>query len=175
VKNQTYDICKQAVQQNGYALHYASEERKADRDVVLAAVKQDGTALEFASERLRADRDVVLAAVRKSGSEALYHASEDLKTDREVILAAVRQNGLTLNFASAVLRADKEVVFTSFIYGSGEYLRIVSDELKNDYVNYYDQYEAYLNNEFNRIKSNYKYIDGKYIEFTTWTLTERYI
>ena len=36
----------------------------ADREVVLAAVQQDGDALRYASEELRGDREVVLAAER---------------------------------------------------------------------------------------------------------------
>ena len=41
-----------AVQQNGRALEYASEELRADRELVLAAVRQDGLALEVAEARL---------------------------------------------------------------------------------------------------------------------------
>lgn len=36
-----------------------------DREVVLAAVNENGYALQFASDELRADRDVVLAAVEQ--------------------------------------------------------------------------------------------------------------
>ena len=49
------------VQQDGFALEYASAELRADREVVLAAVQQDGFALGYASAELRADREVVLA------------------------------------------------------------------------------------------------------------------
>ena len=54
----------------------------ADRKFVLAAVsaRQNGRALEFASEDLRADRDVVLAAVRQN-AYALKYASERLRDD----------------------------------------------------------------------------------------------
>ena len=43
-----------AVQQNGRALKYASEELQADREVVLAAVQQNGDALTYASQELQA-------------------------------------------------------------------------------------------------------------------------
>ena len=43
-----------AVQQNGRALKYASEELQADREVVLAAVQQNGEALTYASRELQA-------------------------------------------------------------------------------------------------------------------------
>ena len=43
----------EAVKQDGYALEYASEELRGDREVVLAAVKQNGRALEQASFKLQ--------------------------------------------------------------------------------------------------------------------------
>ena len=52
-----------AVQQAGFALKYASDELRGDREVVLAAVQQDGFALKYASDELRGDREVVLAAL----------------------------------------------------------------------------------------------------------------
>ena len=53
------------VKQNGYALNYASDELKKDREIVLAAVKINGLALEYASDELKKDRDIVLAAVKR--------------------------------------------------------------------------------------------------------------
>ena len=55
-----------AVTQDGYALAYASERLKDDKDVVLAAVTQFNYALACASKRLQDDKDVVLAADRGS-------------------------------------------------------------------------------------------------------------
>ena len=52
-----------AVQQDGDALQYASEELKADKEVMLAAVQQAGQSLLFASEELQA------AAVRLEGAQ----------------------------------------------------------------------------------------------------------
>jgi Domain of unknown function (DUF4116) len=43
-----------AVQQQGWALHIASAELRADREVVLAALEEDGSALAYASAELRA-------------------------------------------------------------------------------------------------------------------------
>ena len=44
-----------AVKQDGYALRFASDELRGDKEVVLAAVKQDGRAFEYASEELRCE------------------------------------------------------------------------------------------------------------------------
>ena len=51
-----------SVQNFGWALLFASNELKADRDVVMAAVRQEGWALRFASNEIQNDREVVNAA-----------------------------------------------------------------------------------------------------------------
>ena len=93
-----------AVKADGMVLKYASEELKADREVVLTAARQNGEVLKHASEELRADREVVLAAVRQNG-RALKHASPEVRADREVVLAAVEQDWEALEYASEELRA----------------------------------------------------------------------
>ena len=52
------------MKQNGEALRYASEELKADKEVVMAAVQRYGSALEYASEALRGDPDIIAAAAQ---------------------------------------------------------------------------------------------------------------
>ena len=83
-----------------------------DREVVLAAVNNDGRALGFASDNLRNDRDVVLAAVRDYGYTLLF-ASPEIRAERDVVLAAVNNYGRALLFASDELRADKELVINA--------------------------------------------------------------
>ena len=53
--------------------------------------------------------EMVLAAVAQNGL-ALEYASRLLKLDRDVVLAAVEQNGAALQFAADHLQADAEVV-----------------------------------------------------------------
>ena len=45
---------------------------------MLEAVKQNGYALDYAADSLKADREVVLAAVKEYGWAALQYASEEL-------------------------------------------------------------------------------------------------
>ena len=75
---------------------------------VLEAVKEDGTKLENASEELRADREVVMAAVRNNGEQSLEFASDNLKGDKEVVLAAVKERSTALDFADDSLKNDPE-------------------------------------------------------------------
>jgi hypothetical protein len=97
-----------AVEQDGMAIKYASDDLKADHEIVLAAVKQDGWALEFASKELRADRVIVLAAV-KHVSWALQYASKELRADREIVIVALKYDGWALQYASKELMADPEI------------------------------------------------------------------
>ena len=48
-----------AVKNEGGALEDASDELKADKDVVMVAVKNDGDALEYASDELQADPEIL--------------------------------------------------------------------------------------------------------------------
>jgi len=119
-----------AVQQYGFALEYAAESFKADRDFVLAAVQQYGFALEYAAESFKADRDFVLAAVQQSGF-ALHYAAESLKADRGIVLAAVQQSGFALHYADESLKADRDVVLAA-VQQNGEALQYAAEPLKAD-------------------------------------------
>ena len=58
----------------------------------MEAVRQDGMALCYASNELKADREIVLEAVRQNDS-ALRYASKELQVDREFVSKRARQNG----------------------------------------------------------------------------------
>ena len=93
--NDKEDVIK-VVSEYAFELVNASDELKADREIVLAAVQNDtyGMALQYASKELKADREIVLTAVqKKSYPSALVYASEDLRADREIVLAAVQTSG----------------------------------------------------------------------------------
>ena len=53
----------QAVAQTGWALEFATEELKGDREIVMRAVSQEGLALKYATEELKCDREIVTLAV----------------------------------------------------------------------------------------------------------------
>ena len=64
-------------QQNGWALEWASEETKGDRELCMAAVAQDGKALQWAGEEMKGDRELCMAAVAQY-ELALAFASKEL-------------------------------------------------------------------------------------------------
>ena len=101
-----------AVIKSGRALKYASEELRADPEVVMAAVKRYGGALEYASDVLKADPEVVMAAVKSYGL-ALMYASPRICGDKDTVILAVKNNCLALQYASEELRNDKEVILAA--------------------------------------------------------------
>ncbi len=118
------------VEENGFALQYASDELRGNKAIVLAAVQESGFALQFANEELKNNKEVVLAAVSKNG-RALGAASEELKNNEEVVLAAVKQDGNAICFASEELRNNEEFLLKA-IQRSCIVFKYVSDELKNN-------------------------------------------
>lgn len=98
--------------QNGWTLDEASQELKADREVVLEAVRTDGRSLRSASKELRANREVVLEAVQHYGWSIEY-ASDELRADKELLLHSVKDDPDNIAFASKDLRElckDKDPV-----------------------------------------------------------------
>ena len=62
--------------------------KNSSREIVLEAVKQEGWALLYASDDLKADREIVLAAIQlrvRSACFVLQFASDELKADPELI------------------------------------------------------------------------------------------
>ena len=49
-----------------WALDYAADSLKADKEVVLAAVKSEGTALRYAADALKADKECVCEGIRST-------------------------------------------------------------------------------------------------------------
>ena len=121
-----FDFCMMAMER-GFNLKFASDEMRANRDVVEKAVSNCGSALEFASAEMHANKELVLLALKtNSGIDrfSLSILTPELRADRDVVLRAVEQCGRDLEFASPELQDDEEVVktaldnFTSFEYVS---------------------------------------------------------
>ena len=54
------EVVMAAIENNGGALQFVeSDELKADKEVVMAAVKNNGYALQFASDELKADPEIL--------------------------------------------------------------------------------------------------------------------
>jgi hypothetical protein len=130
----------------GWLLQHCASELQSDRTVVLAAVSDKSagsSALQWASEELRADPDVVRCAVRNF-PKAFQHALGEAATgDRGIVLQAVEGDGRNLQYAAVSLRADKEIVLVAVASegggglrgwggGGGLALEFASEELQAD-------------------------------------------
>ena len=62
---------------------------------------------------------------------ALEYASAELKGDREIVLEAVKQDGYALVYASAELKGDREIVMAA-VKQNGRALQYASAELQGD-------------------------------------------
>jgi len=103
------EVMREAVAWDGFALRYASEALRADRELVVLAL-ESRPVLRHASEALRADRELVLTAVRLHGGDALRDAAPSLRADREIVLAAVQRNVEALDYAAEHLQADPVIL-----------------------------------------------------------------
>merc|ERR1712003_340282 len=128
-----------AVEQDGFSLHYASENMRATRDIVLAAVSKNGCALKDVVGPLRHDETVVLAAVA-TYPHIFPDLDENFQDNKAVVLTVVRQMADKLKYASERLRGDREVVLTALQnrWTASQVIEHVTEPLKSELVHALD-------------------------------------
>eukprot|EP00501_MAST-03F_sp_TOSAG23-6_P001023 GSMAST32.ASY1.ANO1.1064.1 assembled CDS len=102
------DVLYAAVSDDGNQLAHACRPLQDDINIVRAAVQQNGFALQFASIRLRniKKRNILLRAIQSNGL-ILSVANESIQADREMVKAAVIQSGIAIQYAAKNLQTDK--------------------------------------------------------------------
>ena len=75
--------------QQGKSLYYAPPALRAHREFVLEAVKHDSENLQYATDELKADPEIMIEAIK--GGKSLYYAPPALQAHREVVLEAVKK------------------------------------------------------------------------------------
>lgn len=141
---------------NESPLEYASELLRDDIDVVLAAIEKDGKAILYASDNLKNNVDLVSQALKNgaglsyfnylpfklqnrenllltlnNGGGLIADIPTNLRSDKEIVMIAVKYYGENLSQASTELKNDKEIVMAA-VKSFGEMLEYTSDELRND-------------------------------------------
>ena len=124
------EIVMRAVSNNGLSLEFAAEELKGDPKIVMKAVSKNGSALRFATKELKGDPKIVMEAVSQNGT-ALFFATEELKGDREIVTRAVSRHGFAIRFATKELKVDREIVMRA-VSENGLVLQDATQELKGD-------------------------------------------
>jgi hypothetical protein len=123
-----------AALQSGYSLPYehVSDALKTDRDFLLEIVSLDAFCLEFFSEELKQDEQIVLAAAKHFGDAALEFGAEKFKTNKNIITEAVKSSGKALSFLAENEKNDKNLVKTAVKHHGGYALQYASEQLQND-------------------------------------------
>ncbi len=103
------------------------------RPIMKALVRQNADALELARQTTSgawaADfNEIVIAAVQRDGM-TLEFASPKLQADRKIVLAAVQSEGMALKFASPELQADRSIVLAA-VQSDGDALEFASEPLR---------------------------------------------
>lgn len=130
------DVVLEAVQQNGCALNFATDEPRRDRDVALRAVQQTGHALQYADIALKWNREVVLEALKNDG-EALKYSGGGLRGDLDVVIAALQNDPSSVIYANDDLRRririDRDVIILEVVRKHGLHLfQVVDEKFRSD-------------------------------------------
>lgn len=129
------EIVLQATRLNHRAYQFASEALRGDREVLELAFKSEShrsrvKALKWASQELKADKEMVLISVTLDGM-SLQYAAEELKDDLEIVQRAVMHAGRAIQFASQRLRSDRELALLAIQQDSRAF-DYLEPELKED-------------------------------------------
>jgi hypothetical protein len=93
---------------DGYALQFANELLRSDKELVTCLVSRNGFALQFASFCLRNDCEVVLVAVANDW-KSMQFASKSLRNNVDFVLKAMCCDWRVVQFASGEVMQDPEV------------------------------------------------------------------
>lgn len=81
------------------SLYYLPKEFKDDRDIIEKAIEQDGWALQYASDRLKNDKEIANLAVERNPL-VFEILPESLRKDKDIILNAVRGSVSMCNYVT---------------------------------------------------------------------------
>ena len=123
-----------AALKSGYSLPYehVSDALKTDKDFLLEIVSLDAYCLEFFSEELKQDEQIVLAAAKHFGDAALEFGADKFKTNKNIITEAVKSSSKVLSFLAENEKNDKNLVITAVKHHGGSPLQYASEQLRND-------------------------------------------
>jgi hypothetical protein len=103
------DVVLAAIQENPYALEYASLDCRNNPLVVIPALEADYDVYKYVGRDFKIDRNTALNLVKEDGLrlEYLIYAYKD---DEEIVRLAIQQNPVALSLASPRLKKDVDFV-----------------------------------------------------------------
>ena len=130
IKNQTPELCKEAVKQKHYTLHAIKHIKNKNYNLYLEAIKQNGMALQFVDIQDDAlYQYLCLEAVKQNGLALQFIE----KQTYEICLEAVKQNGLALQYvANNIINQNTDNII-AFAYNN-KYFIIETNTDSNDFA-----------------------------------------
>ena len=122
----SYEMCLEAVKQNGLALRFVPEEFKTS-EICLEAVKEKGWVLEYVPKELRTP-EICLEAVKQDGLALQFVPNEFITL--EMCLEAVKEKGHALEYVPKELRTPE--ICLEAVKQNSYALQYVPEELKNN-------------------------------------------
>ena len=126
-----FNIVEAAVKQNGEVLYVVHPDMEKNYNIVEAAVKQNGLGLNDAHYDMKNEHNIVMAAVKQDG-KALQFAHDDLKSDFNIVMAAVKQDGMALQYSHDNLKKNYNIVDEA-VKQNGYALQYVHDDILKNY------------------------------------------
>jgi Domain of unknown function (DUF4116) len=97
------------VQNYGWALGFAPDKFRQDRNIALTALKNNISGINFVDEKLKQNRNFALEAV-KINYKALINIDRRLQFDPEIIITALKQNIRAADFLFYSIKQKPELV-----------------------------------------------------------------
>lgn len=134
-----FDFVKKVVNKNGIALKHASENLKANKELVKIAVKNNYKAL-FINKNFIYDKELIIEAIKNNGFYTFRYYEyldipfwNELRNDREFMKEAIKIDGYNIKFAAHHIRNDREILLSAIKQRlSGKILKCVEQHFWND-------------------------------------------
>lgn len=104
---------------NGYALQYASNELKQNKEIVYAAISNCPESYIYADEKFFEDKDFLLLSLKNEDydeenyEDFLQNLSDNFQDDKDIVMSAVKKCGINIKYASSRLKNDKDIVMAA--------------------------------------------------------------
>jgi predicted regulator of amino acid metabolism with ACT domain len=102
------EFAMKLVQRNGTAFVALPSSMKQNTDIIKAAINSDWKVIQHVPKSAKTE-DIMKFALDKCGN-ALPCVSRDMRNNKELVLGLVQKDGLCLQYASAKLRSDIDVI-----------------------------------------------------------------
>jgi hypothetical protein len=169
-----FEIAKIAVEQDEFAFGFLSDKLRNNEELLLYTCQKakSGYALKYASNELKSNKNVVSEILKfleaSEISDVIKYSNDDIRSNRDIIKFAVKRSGGCLNYASIELKNDKEIVFeavneepSAIAYASSEILddtKFLNKIIEIPETDFKSHYWHVLENASERLKNDRDFV-----------------